>query len=91
MQSSRHSRRKFAEHEPGTFAAVERALIELVQTYARRHKTFSAWDCHCLGAALSFLRFGYYEQAQQMVGKVADPPALQSSRSDNDNFKRDPR
>ena len=52
---------------------VERALTELLTAYAHE-RPFSPWERHCLWSALTFSRFGYFEQALRRIDHVLDPP-----------------
>ncbi len=52
---------------------VERALNELLEAYSHE-RPFSPWERHCLWAALTFTRFGYFEQALKRIRDVLDPP-----------------
>lgn len=36
--------------------------------------TLSAWERHCLGQALTLLRYGYYEPARIKVEMMLQPP-----------------
>lgn len=54
--------------------AVERALSELLATFAPHERALSPWERHCLWAALTFLRFGYFSQALLRIRDVLDPP-----------------
>ena len=63
----------FQPHTPSR-PAVERALAELLDTYAGQPQGLSAWDRYCLGGALTMMRFGYYAQALRRIDEVMDPP-----------------
>ncbi|UYN96534.1 MAG: hypothetical protein KIT25_06275 [Enhydrobacter sp.] len=53
---------------------IQRALAELIATYGPDDHQLSPWERHCLGAALIFLRFGYFDQAADRIARVLDPP-----------------
>lgn len=53
---------------------AERALAELLAAFAPHERALSPWERHCLWAALTFLRFGYFEQALMRISDVFDPP-----------------
>jgi hypothetical protein len=74
MASSQPPPSSPVEPWPDTHAGVEKALVDLLAFYTQQHRSFSAWDCHCLDAALTFLRYGYYEQAGRMVADILRPP-----------------
>jgi hypothetical protein len=51
------------------------ALEDLIATYSTRHQAFSAWESHCLAAAIAAMRFGEYERALQCLSDIQSPPA----------------
>jgi hypothetical protein len=52
-------------------AALADTLTSLLTTAP--HRTFTAWESHCLGAAIPLLRFGEYERALQCLADIQKP------------------
>ena len=52
-------------------AALADTLTSLLTTAP--HRTFTAWESHCLGAAIPLLRFGEYERALQCLAGIQKP------------------
>jgi hypothetical protein len=52
-------------------AALADTLTSLLTTAP--HRTFTAWENHCFGAAIPLLRFGEYERALQCLAGIQKP------------------
>ena len=55
-------------------AALEAELRFLLANYPAEHRSLSAWDCHCLGAAIASLEVGSYSRALERVMQILPPP-----------------
>jgi hypothetical protein len=55
-------------------AALETELKCLLGTYLAEHRSLNSWDCHCLGAAIAYLKLGFYSQALEWVMQILPPP-----------------
>jgi hypothetical protein len=53
---------------------LQTILIDLLAAYSVDGRALSAWDSHCLGTALTLLRFGYREHARRKVEEILQPP-----------------
>jgi hypothetical protein len=55
-------------------AQLVTSLRVLFAAHAAQHRAFSAWESHCLGAAITLLRIGEYERARQCLADLEKPP-----------------
>jgi hypothetical protein len=66
---SADSQERAAGHEK-----VERALADLLAAYAACRGPLSAWERHCIEAAILLARHGHFDQAVARIAQVLEPP-----------------
>ena len=55
-------------------AAMETEFTELVAGYLAKHRSLTAWDCHCLANAMRFMCLGLYGQAFDQMKQIRCAP-----------------
>ena len=53
---------------------VERALADWLDEHAGDRTSLSPWEAHCFALLLTFLRYGYYEEALDQLAYILEPP-----------------
>lgn len=56
-------------------ALLAAALSALLAAHLAEHRAFSAWENHCLGAAIGLLRIGEYGRARDCLADIERPPS----------------